>query len=516
MSNKVSDNLHKLIKSLTKPEKRYFKVFASRHVIGDKNNYLTLFDAMDRQSEYDEPKLLRKFKNEAFINRFSITKNRLYQSVLKSLDAFHSNSSIEAQLKRQIHCAEIMFNKSLYDQSEKLLSSAHKVAVKYEKVTSLIEIRKWQKKLIEKKHYEDMDKKELREVLEEDKALVDRISTHDQLWFAKSRVFRNLYLKGQVRSDKEQAKFKKIIDQVKLSKYSGELDAESKYLYNHTYSAYYYGVGEHNKSYKYLIKNLELIKEKTHLFSEEPNVYFSVLTNVINVAMKLGKTKDAFKHLEELRSIPKELDSKGGEDLELRIFAISSSTELALYTQTARYEEGLELLPAIEEGLLKFNSKMSSVRKATFFFNIAVLLFGANRPNEALKWINELLNNIEIDKTHDVHCMAQMFNLVVHVQLDNKALLPYTLRSTQRFLMTREKVYRFESIFLDFINELLKTRRKLTDNELYEELISALVEIKNDPFEQPVYEFFNFEVWARSILEERPFAEVQEEWIKIN
>ena len=56
----------------------------------------------------------------------------------------------------------------------------------------------------------------------------------------------------------------------------------------------------------------------------------------------------------------------------------------------------------------------------------------------------------------------------------------------------------------------------MTDNELYEELISALVEIKNDPFEQPVYEFFNFEVWARSILEERPFAEVQEEWIKIN
>ncbi|MGB0424223.1 MAG: hypothetical protein ACPGED_07870, partial [Flavobacteriales bacterium] len=356
MSNKVSDNLHKLIKSLTKPEKRYFKIFASRHVIGDKNNYLRLFDAMDRQLEYDEAKLLKKFKEEAFINRFSITKNRLYQSVLKSLDAFHSNSSIEAQLKRQIHCAEIMFNKSLYDQSEKLLGSAHKVAVKYEKVTSLIEIRKWQKKLLEKKHYEDMDKKELREVLEEDKALAERITVHDQLWFAKSRVFRNLYLKGQVRSEKEQAKFKKIIDQVKLNKFSGQLDAESEYLLNHTYSAYHYGVGEHLKSYKFLIKNLELIKEKAHLFSEEPNVYFSVLTNVINVAMKLGKTKDAFKYLEELRSIPKELESKGGEDLELRIFAISSSTELALYTQTARYEEGLKLLPAIEEGLLRFNS----------------------------------------------------------------------------------------------------------------------------------------------------------------
>lgn len=38
MSNKASDSLHRLIKSLTKPEKRYFKVFSSRHVIGDQNN----------------------------------------------------------------------------------------------------------------------------------------------------------------------------------------------------------------------------------------------------------------------------------------------------------------------------------------------------------------------------------------------------------------------------------------------------------------------------------------------
>ena len=63
MSNKASDSLHRLIKSLTKPEKRYFKVFSSRHVIGDQNNYLVLFDAIDRQGEYDEAKLIKKFKN---------------------------------------------------------------------------------------------------------------------------------------------------------------------------------------------------------------------------------------------------------------------------------------------------------------------------------------------------------------------------------------------------------------------------------------------------------------------
>ena len=153
MSNTVSDHLHQLIKSLSKAEKRYFKIYSKRHTIGDKNNYLLLFDAIEKQTDYNEDAVLKKFKNEAFINRFSITKTRLYDHVLKSLDAFHSNSSVNAQLKRQIHYAEILYKKSLYKQSSKQLKSAKKIAYKYEKHTTLLEIFMWEKLLIEKDNY---------------------------------------------------------------------------------------------------------------------------------------------------------------------------------------------------------------------------------------------------------------------------------------------------------------------------------------------------------------------------
>ena len=143
MSNVASSNLHELIQSLTKPEKRYFKVFASRHVIGDENNYEKLFDAIAAQEVYDEAELLTKFKNEAFVNRFSISKNRLYNSILKSLDTYHANSSADAQIKRQIHAAEILYKKGLYNQSKRLFRSAKKQAEKHEKITSLIEISRF-------------------------------------------------------------------------------------------------------------------------------------------------------------------------------------------------------------------------------------------------------------------------------------------------------------------------------------------------------------------------------------
>src|SRR5947207_13840207 len=120
MSNKVSDSLHKLIKSLTPSEKRSFKIFSSRHTSADENQYVKLFDAIDAHHVYDESLILKKFGTK----QFSIVKARLYDSILRSLDAYHSNSSIDAQLKRDLHSEEIVYNKSLYDQSYKLLESA--------------------------------------------------------------------------------------------------------------------------------------------------------------------------------------------------------------------------------------------------------------------------------------------------------------------------------------------------------------------------------------------------------
>lgn len=497
MSNKASDNLHRLIKSMSKPEKRYFKVFSSRHVIGDQNNYQILFDAIDKQSVYDEDKLLKKFSNEAFVNRFSIAKSRLYNSILKSLDAFHSNSSVEAQLKRSIHCAEILYNKSLYGQSLKLLRSAKKTAAKHQMITTLLEISAWEKRIVEKDNYEDTSDDEIRSMREDDKLLIEQLDMRSRLWTLKSLIFQNMYTKGKSRSDDELSRFKATLDELP-KKAVENMNTENAYLYHHIYSAYYFGAGQYNSSYEHLKKNVALIESNPQIFQEEPNVYLSVLTNAIVLASRVGKEDEVKSYLESLKNPPKGLSLRETEDIDLRLFILSKSTELTLHLQNGNYNDGIELIPSIEEGLLKYDSKLSSVRKAFFYFNIAILFFRKKRYNESLKWINQLLNNINIDSTQDIHCMAQLFNMVIHLELGNKSLLPYTLRSTQRYLQTRNKVYAFEAIFLDFINELLKKRQKRSSRSLYADLVKKLDPLQDDNYERHAFEFFDFLGWAKS------------------
>jgi hypothetical protein len=378
--------------------------------------------------------------------------------------------------------------------------------LKYEKTTTLLEIRKWEKRLMEKDNYEDCTEEEIDKILNQDRDLTKKIEIYNNLWNIKSRIFQNLYQKGKVRSKEDEQQFKKIIDEVVHENSETNMTSENQYLLNHLYSAYYYGTGDFESCYKHLLENIDLIHSKPHIFEEEPNVYLSVLTNAIFLATKLGKRKDAYKYLDSLKQLESEAPESNTEDRDMRLFAISKSTELTLCIQAGDFEKGIELIPSIEEGLVKYESKLSSVRKASLYLNIAVLHFGKEDYNEALKWTNQLLNNISIDTTQDIHCMAQLLNLVIHLELGNKSLLPYALRSTQRYLQTRNKVYQFESIFLSFVNEILKKRSDKTTPELYEQLASNLRPLKDDPFELNAFDYFDFLSWAESKMSHKNVA----------
>lgn len=511
MANKSSDHLHRLIHSMTKPEKRYFKLHTSKNMAGDSGNYQLLFDAIAKQDEYDEEKILSKFRKEAFAQRFPITKNRLYNVVLKSLDAFHSNSSADARLKRQIHYAEILYQKSLYDQALKILQGARKMAEDLEQWSTLLEISKWEKRMMERKNYEDVNEEMLDSIRKNDLYLLSKLDEFHLLWHAKSLVFNRMYKKGRARSAEEAAQFKNDLKCLGEGAERLASTVENTYLYHHLMSAYYYSLNDYKNSLPHLKSNLQSISDNLDFFAEEPDIYLSVLTNTIYVGMQMGEYDSSFKLLQEVRRMPERMAESMTEDLSIRIFATTGNLELALYIYSGNFDQGIKALPAIEEGLFKFEDRLSALRKAQFYFNIALVCFGAGRYNEALKWLNQLLNNIGIDQSLDIHCFAQLFFLIIHLELGNKSLLPYALRSTQRYLQTRERAYEFEHVFLEFINQSLHKRQHSDEKERFAELLVQLQELEKNPFERTAFEYFDLPSWARSKAEGKSFAECVKE-----
>jgi len=120
---KPSTNLFDLVKSLSKSEKRFFKLSASLQS-GDKN-YLKLFDEIEQQEYYDEELIKEKFKKETFIKHLPSEKSHLYKLILKSLRGFHADNSVSSLLKQEIKNIEILYNKALFKECRKFLKRAN-------------------------------------------------------------------------------------------------------------------------------------------------------------------------------------------------------------------------------------------------------------------------------------------------------------------------------------------------------------------------------------------------------
>ncbi|TNE54933.1 MAG: hypothetical protein EP338_05665 [Bacteroidetes bacterium] len=507
MSNKVKDTLHELIRYMSKSEKRYFKVVSSRHTIGDENKYTVLFDFIDRQKEYDEQAIFEHFKGEAFLNKFSITKKRLYDHIIAALDQFHSSKSCEAQIYKLLNGAEILYQKSLYNQSLRQLRSAEKLALKHHKYNLLGEVNFKLKRIYESIGGQSEDT--IEELLKKDLDYHHKSMTYDQLWNLKSRLFALLSSKGVSRSEQDLELFKQLMDQLAESPGNeSHFYFDSKYLYNHLYSAYHFATNEFEACYHYLSENILLLEKDQKAIAEQPNRYFSVLSNFIYVAFRLNKHSEMQEAQMKLKKLSEQALLISNEDLEIKIFSSLHSIDLTIYMMQGKLEDAATLIPIVENGLLTYQDKIPAQRKAFLNFKIACVHFARNEFHEALKWINQILNDPGLDRQEDLVSFAHIISLLIHFEMKNSTIMQYVLRNTQRYLKSRNRMYAFEELFLKFINKMSKKNNQIEQEELWEELFNELTGFQDHQLERVAFEYFDFVTWAEAKAQRKSFEKL--------
>lgn len=510
MSNKASNTLHELIRSLSSAEKRYFKLFSNRHNSSNEKQYVQLFDEIDSQAVYNESEILEAFKGSSFTRHFSIAKNRLYHQILKSLDAFYSQDTSEAEINQYIHYSEILFQKALYNQCAKILSTASKLAVKYEKWPALLQIIKRQKRLLELQNYEGSKNLSSKLLVDQETEILEKLSVEMELWKAKSKLFQQLFTKGQVRDRKNASKLLPLLKNVEKIGNTEKDSFEAAFLRNHTKSAYYFALGDYKLTYESLKANIDLMDKRLELVKDEPSIYISVLTNLIYVCAKLNRLDESDAYLRRSRNLPKSLKSKMNKDLELRVFTNTFSLELAILNITAEEKRAEKLLVEVEKELTKWEDKLSEIRKAAFYHSISTLYFIMGNNRKALRWNNKLLNTIHIDQSEDQYCFGQIFHLLIHYEMGNMDVIAHSIKSLKRYLKTRKRKYKFEDLFIDLMQALLSSRED-ERNEILQDFQKQMRKLSSNKFEQIVLEYFDFLSWAESKISEKSLQQILKE-----
>ena len=242
------NSLFAIIHSLTPSEKRYFKLFSQRQVQSKNTNYLKLFDAINDQELYNETELLKKFRRETFIKQFAVTKNYLFQNILKSMREYNEESFIEWKVRNQYLQIKILASKGLDEEAEKLIMKTKELAWQYEYYTVILDIIDVEKYLFGNCRIHNLNA-EIFHKIEQEEALAAEITiTYTQL--------RNVWHHNQLLELESNVLPKEVIRTRALENMNVDcmqkepaISYNSKFRYYSTWAFYYNLIDNQEKNY---------------------------------------------------------------------------------------------------------------------------------------------------------------------------------------------------------------------------------------------------------------------------
>lgn len=499
---KPSTELFKLIKSLTKSEKRFFKLSSSLQA-GDKN-YLKLFDYIDASSEYDEAALKEEFKKETFIKHLPSEKNHLYKLILKSLRAYHADQNLNSILKQEIKNIEILYGKALYKECEKFLQRAKGLAQKHEKFYYWYELINWEKKLLDSAFESGDFDADLDKLVEEEEFVIARLRNLAEYTMIYSKI--NLIFRsgGFTRNETEKQQVEAIADYHLIKGKNTALSSKAASICYYIKGLCAAANRNYDDSFTFFNRTKEILDNKPDIKIDVGQRYLNTLIHLLRCYIDTGAYKEAAALIQDIRDLE---GTKGFNslDISVRIFANSYNQELTLLHKLGEFEKAVGLIPQIEERQHEFDEKISKELSLLLTYNKAYSYFGIGDFKTALAYLNEVLNDNEQNLRQDVYSFARMFNLIVHFELENYDFLEYVVKSTNRYLSKQERDYQIENTCLKYIRKLAKAANALDKIDYFEQMKKEVSELLKDHNERVVLEYFDIEAWIDSKITKTSF-----------
>lgn len=501
----LESKLYPLIRSLSSSEKRYFKIFAQRHIIGDDNLYVRLFDLIDAQEKYNEGNL---FKSEKRFKKatFHSLKSYLYELIMRSLNDFSSSTSVEIKLRNQLSGIEILLKKTLYKQCNSYIKKVKETAYKYEKYVLLLEIFELEFSLLESNpQISFRDRKKIIDKYQNEKQTVlAKIALTDDCKLIYSR------LKGIQPQDVNRPVIEKSIKE-----YRKKLQNTSEVNYAHVYffyacGNYYFSTAEFQKASEAYRQVTIVFENNLHLLGETPTLYLRCFGNHLSMLAVLERFEEIIKLVAKIKYLFTKHDYLLSTDrLKGVLYGGIYNAELVALCRLADYNAALKLIPEIEQGVNNYADFILINMKMSIWNNIVTLLMTTDHYDEALKWNNYVLNLGKSEGNEDVFGKALMFNVIIHFEIGNTDNLEHRIKSATRFLLKTKGLTQQHKIFLEFL------RKKAVNINNKAEFVFECLQLKNKllPLDNHKYENsptdgFNYLSWIDSKIEDRSMASI--------
>ncbi len=500
-----TDALFQLIKSLTKGEKRNFRLYAKRNHTAESLKFIDLFDIIDKQKTSEDDVIFSKLKKVTKV-QYSNLKRHLYSQIITSLRIIHKTKRANIQVREYVDYAYILYGKGLFLQALKILQMAKRDATKHHLNLLMLTIVEFEK-LIETRHITRSEKDRAQQLVQESTRLNNTIS--DAIYLSNLRTeLHTMYLKdGHSQSDKDRELLKKYFNEkIKFVEGKSLGVMEQIYLFqSHVWFGYIQMNFEACRTYAE--KWVQVLKDNPEMVQRDVDIFMRGYHYVLTAAYHLRDVESMTKYLAELEEFRYSSYKKLNSNSQIISFLYVHTGRLNNVIIKGDFEAGLELIPRTTRRINKYRLKLDDHRILMFYFKIAWVYFGVNKIDRSIAYLNKIVNTDMLHLRSDLQFYSRLMFLMCHYELENFETMIYLLKSFQPFFSRLVGNSKIEIQLIDLFKQLAK-KPPHEHRDIMKAAITEFEIIKKDPFMKNAFVYLDVVSWLNSKVTRRPLGEV--------
>lgn len=502
-----SEQLFTIIKSLTKAEKRNFRLYVQRLQSNEDVLYVKLFDILDKAEDYDEALVLDKM-GDISKSQFVNIKRHLYTQVLKSLRLIFEN--IESiKVREQIDFSHILYSKGLYLQAFKLLDRVKEMLPEGGHDLLRLEIIEFQK-FIEERHITRSRKKsgKVQSLLIESEKQEARVSNLVMLSNLKIKIHGWYIETGHVRDQKDHFQLREYFESELRKVRTDQLSIVEEVYLQQSYMWYYYIMLDFERCHDHALAWVKAFDDHPLHMREDPVLYMRGLSYQLT---SLYSMRDYPRYLLALKKFESFTISHE------KYFDMTGQIISFLYLYTAKinrhfiegsFEEGITLVPEINRLVKKYGRFIDIHRIMVFNYKTAWLYLGSGQPGQCIEYLNKILNLQSAGHLRtDIQCYARLMHLMAHFELGHYNLLEHLVDSVGRFFSKMRDLNEVQIVLFQFFKNNLDVRKKDLIINL-QHLKKEVMRLEKNPYEGRTFHHLDIIAWIDSRIEGITIGEV--------
>ncbi|MBL7975301.1 MAG: hypothetical protein JNJ85_10335 [Candidatus Kapabacteria bacterium] len=437
------DDLFSLIHSLSKTERRYFKVHFSNTSATDTQKYLRVFDVLAQMKEYNKEELTIKVPGDITGRYYSKTKAYLTDCILDAMLLFaKGGGKFQEETLTELASIHFLLRKNLLHIAKRNIAKLKKKCTDSESILLLLEVLNLEMHL----HSGVWDK--LRPLNQEFERYLDLLK-HDVDVYNLHYTIIELELSCSVRPNEQQRK--QILSyQQELGTYrlNDVLMDTQRRIYS-SQAICHHMLNQPKEAY-------HVLEEYINKFNQQPNLYrdtraesFSrILQNAYSFAFRTGNIgfyKNASIQLQHTID-----NSNCHESLRFELHLIKTFHLIALSGDYKHLEESVQYVEREQERI----NDIVPVRRMDLMFNISLGYFKIGKPKQSIEWLNRLFTDPDVENFPATLRHARILEILLHWKLQNTTLVLSRIRAFQRKLTHTPDLGAFEKVLLRFLNSV--------------------------------------------------------------